>query len=108
VLADERDRVMESVTIVGSIASLFSVASFVPQAWKIIRTRETRAISGAMYALTVTGFALWLCYGVLLDAWPIVATNAICFVLSAFVLIMKLLSPSARKIVADTLDPKSP
>lgn len=49
---------MDIALIVGYLASVCSMTSFVPQAWKIIRMGDTAAISMRMYAVTVTGFAL--------------------------------------------------
>lgn len=98
---------MEIVTIIGSLAAVASTVSFTPQAWKIIRTRDTDAISAGMYALTVAGFALWTAYGVLLGQWPLIATNSICLLLSAFILTMKLLPRRERDKVADALDPEA-
>jgi len=92
--------------IVGWLATAASVTSFVPQAWKVIRTRETADISVGMYALTVTGFLLWTAYGVLLGAWPLIATNSLCAALSAFILMMTLLPRRERESVADALDPE--
>ncbi|MDF2766139.1 MAG: hypothetical protein K0S81_3133, partial [Rhodospirillales bacterium] len=46
---------MTLVTIIGSLAAICSTTSFVPQAWKIIRTRDTSSLSARMYAVTVTG-----------------------------------------------------
>jgi len=86
---------MEIVTIVGSAAALCSMSSFAPQAWKIIQSGETKDISAAMYALTVTGFALWFTYGVLLGDWPLMVTNFISGSMAAFILTMKLLPDSA-------------
>jgi uncharacterized protein with PQ loop repeat len=51
---------MEIVTVVGYLAAICSVVSFTPQAWKIIKTRDTKSISAPMYAITVVGFAFWL------------------------------------------------
>jgi MtN3 and saliva related transmembrane protein len=82
------------VTIVGVAAALFSIASFVPQAWKIWRTRETKGLSTKMWIFNTTAFALWTAYGVFLMKYPIIATNAICLVLAGFILTMKL---TARK-----------
>ncbi len=82
---------MNYTLIIGAIASLCSMASFAPQAWKIIRTRDTDSISARMYALTVTGFAFWAIYGFLIEEWPIIVTNTVCLLLSAFILTMKLL-----------------
>jgi MtN3 and saliva related transmembrane protein len=98
---------MEAVTIIGSLAAIASTVSFTPQAWKIIRTRDTEAISAPMYAITVVGFALWTGYGRLLGQWPIIITNSICLMLSGFILTMKLLPPRKRDKVADALDPQA-
>lgn len=91
----------------GTLAALCSTISFVPQAWRIVRTRDTAAISPMTYSLTVTGFALWTAYGVGLGEWPLIVTNSICFVLSAFILVMKLLPQARKEAVADTIDPAS-
>jgi MtN3 and saliva related transmembrane protein len=97
---------MEPVTIVGSIAALASTLSFTPQAWKIIKSRDTASISASMYMLTVAGFVLWIAYGILLGQWPIIVPNALCLILAAFILTMKLLPRSKRNKVADALDPE--
>jgi MtN3 and saliva related transmembrane protein len=93
------------VTAIGALATLASTTSFAPQAWKIVKTRDTGAISVRMYAITVTGFALWLAYGTLRGEWPLIVTNGICLPLSAFILLMKLLPRRWREAVAATLDP---
>lgn len=91
--------------MIGAFAAAASTSSFAPQAWKIIKTRETKGISLGMYGITVVGFALWLAYGLMLGQWPLIATNSICLLLSAFIFLMKILSPRTRDAVADTLDP---
>jgi MtN3 and saliva related transmembrane protein len=80
---------MNWTALIGGVAALCSTASFAPQAWKILRTGDVRSISLGMYVLTVTGFALWTGYGFLLAQWPLIAANAICLCLSAFILVMK-------------------
>lgn len=95
---------MGFTAIIGTCAAICSVVSFLPQAWRIVKTRDTKAISAPMYALTVTGFAFWITYGLMLRQWPIVAANSICFVTSAFILLMKLLPPPSRNKVADAIE----
>ncbi len=97
---------MQTATLLGVFAALCSTISFAPQAIKIIRTRETKDISVWMYGLTVTGFATWAAYGVLLSQWPLVASNAICFLLSAFILMMTLLPRAKKNAVADAVSAK--
>jgi MtN3 and saliva related transmembrane protein len=98
---------MDSVTIVGYGAALCSMTSFAPQAWKIIKSRDTSAISTWMYVVTVIGFALWLIFGLLKNEWPIIITNAVCFLLSGFILMMKVLPQTKRDAVADAIDPEA-
>lgn len=76
---------MDASTIVGSLAALCSMTSLVPQAWKVIRTRETKDLSPVMYALTVMGFAAWVTYGVLRGDWPLMVTNGVCLSLSTLI-----------------------
>jgi MtN3 and saliva related transmembrane protein len=95
------------VTIIGYAAAFCSTVSFTPQAWKIIKSRNTDDLSAGMYALTVCGFGLWLAFGVLERQWPLIIANFICLVLSGFILLMKLLSRPQRNAVADALDPDS-
>jgi len=94
------------VNIVGGIAAVLSTISFVPQAAKIIRTRDTSGISTGMYAVTVLGFTLWTTYGAMQTAWPLIASNGICLLLSAFILAMKLLPQHEKEKVADAVTVK--
>lgn len=74
----------------GYIAATLTTASFIPQAWLTFRSRDVSGISFGMYSVFTLGIALWLGYGVMLQAWPIVISNAVTFVLAASILTMKL------------------
>ena len=75
---------------IGGIAATLTTCSFIPQAWRVWQTRHTKDISLLMYTLFTFGVALWLVYGILLDAWPIIIANGITLVLAGAVLVMKL------------------
>jgi MtN3 and saliva related transmembrane protein len=96
---------MDSITITGWAAAALSTASFAPQAWRIIQTRDTKAISLSTYLLTVSAFALWTSFGWLRQEWPLVVANAICLALSSFILLMKCLPQKTKDVVADAIDP---
>lgn len=81
---------MISAEIIGSLAATLTTTAFIPQAWQVWRTRHTADISLGMYALFTTGVALWLGYGMLLNAWPIIIANFITLMLAGAVLLMKL------------------
>jgi len=75
---------------IGSTAALLTTTAFVPQALKVWHTRHTADISVGMYALFTLGVALWLTYGILLGAWPIIIANSITLLLAGAVLVMKI------------------
>jgi len=75
--------------IVGTFAALCSMTSFVPQIVKIWRDRDASEISLRMYLITVTGFSLWIAYGVLTRSWPVAVSNTICLGLSGAILTLK-------------------
>jgi MtN3 and saliva related transmembrane protein len=76
--------------LIGYAAAALTTCSFVPQAWLTFRTRDVRGISLGMYSVFTLGVALWLVYGWLAGAWPVVAANAVTLALALFILGMKL------------------
>lgn len=81
---------MAPAEFIGYLAAFLTTFSFVPQAWRTFRTRDVSGISLGMYLIFTCGVALWLGYGVLLGAWPIVIANTITLVLAISILAMKL------------------
>lgn len=73
----------------GTAAGLCSMSSFVPQIIKIVRERDAEQVSLRMYLVTVTGFCLWVTYGILTGSWPVWASNSVCLTLSATILALK-------------------
>lgn len=75
---------------VGYAAACLTTCSFVPQAWLTFRTRDVSGISLGMYSVFTAGVALWLAYGWLVGAWPVVLANAVTLALACAILVMKL------------------
>jgi MtN3 and saliva related transmembrane protein len=76
--------------LIGYLAAALTTCSFIPQAWLTFRTRDVSGISLGMYSVFTVGIALWLLYGLMLGAWPIVLANAITLALASAILGMKL------------------
>ena len=74
----------------GYAAATLTTLSFVPQAVKTIRTRDTSGISLGMYVVFTFGIVCWFGYGIFLGSWPMIASNAVTFVLAATILALKL------------------
>ena len=81
---------MQLTEAIGYLAASLTTCSFVPQAWLTFKTKDVSGISLGMYSAFTLGIALWLAYGLLISAWPIVAANAITLALASAILLMKL------------------
>ena len=76
--------------MIGFIAAVLTTLSFVPQAWQIIKTKDTSAISLGMYAMFVAGFFLWLIHGWNIQDYAIISANGITLVLASIILFYKI------------------
>ena len=82
---------MDPIDWLGYLAASLTTLSFVPQAWHTFQTRDVSGISLGMYSAFTLGVLLWLVYGVMLGAWPVIVANFITLALAACILGMKLL-----------------
>jgi len=83
---------MNPSDLIGYLAAALTTCAFVPQVWLSIRTRDLSGVSLGMYSLFTAGVALWLVYGWLTAAWPVVVANAITLTLALIMLTLKLRS----------------
>lgn len=76
--------------LIGLLAAVLTTASFLPQVWHTFTTKDVSGISLGMYSVFTVGVALWLIYGLMLSAWPIVIANFITLAFAVAILVMKL------------------
>ena len=81
---------MNIITITGFIAAALTTASFLPQAIKTIRTKDTASISLSMYTLFATGTLLWLLFGAFSNNMPVTIANAVTLVFAVIILFYKI------------------
>jgi MtN3 and saliva related transmembrane protein len=81
---------MQLTDLIGYAAATLTTCSFVPQAWLTFKTKDVSGISLGMYSAFTLGIALWLAYGLLIAAWPVVIANVITLALAMAILGMKL------------------
>ena len=80
---------MDIVNITGSLAGGLTTIAFIPQVVRTWKTRSAQDISLFMFLLFSCGVLLWLVYGILLHALPIIVANGITLALSTSILAMK-------------------
>jgi len=81
---------VSSADWVGYLAGILTTVAFIPQVIRLWRTRSARDISLGMYWAFTAGVALWLVYGLMIDALPVVITNGVTLVLAGAVLLLRL------------------
>ena len=73
----------------GILAGLLTTLAFVPQVWKIWKTKSARDVSLPAFITFTVGVALWTAFGILKDEIAITVWNSITFVLAVAILVMK-------------------
>ena len=81
---------IDGTSLLGFVAGALTTVSFWPQLWKTWRTKSAGDVSLGMLLTFSVGVLLWLLYGALLGAWPIIVTNMITVLLTLTILILKL------------------
>jgi MtN3 and saliva related transmembrane protein len=78
------------IDIVGASGAALTTVCWLPQALKVIREKETRALSLLATAAFTLGVVLWLIYGLAIHDWPLIGSNAVTLALMAPILVLKL------------------
>jgi len=83
---------MLNSTSIGFIAAVSTTLSFIPQVVQSYRSRDLSGVSLGMYSCFTFGVALWLVYGLMTRAWPVIIANAITLILALSILGLKMAS----------------
>jgi len=78
------------VDAIGATGAALTTVCWVPQAVKIIRERDTRAISLPGTTLCVLGVLFWLAYGFAIVDGPLIASSIVTFAMTAIILLLKI------------------
>ena len=81
---------MDPITALGLLAGTLTTIAFVPQLTKTWKTKSAEDISFGMFAIFCAGVLLWLLYGVLIGALPVILANSVTLVLAGAILVLKL------------------
>lgn len=77
------------VEIIGFIASVITTVSFMPQVYKIFKTRRACDISLSSFSSVLAGAILWAVYGYLISSYSLIFTNFVITVLSGAIVASK-------------------
>lgn len=75
---------------VGYIAAVLTVAAFIPQTYKAVKTRHTRDLALSTYATLIVTGTLWTVYGIGRHDTAIIVTNTIIALLALTICVIKI------------------
>jgi MtN3 and saliva related transmembrane protein len=78
------------VETIGAAGAVLTTVCWVPQATKIIRDRDTRAISLPGTTLCVIGVLLWLVYGLAIVDGPLIGSSVVTLAITSIILVLKI------------------
>lgn len=76
--------------MIGNIAAVLTTLSFIPQAYHVIRTKDTTGISLNMYIMFTLGVLLWTIHGIHVGDYALIYANLITFIFASIVLVYKI------------------
>jgi len=83
--------------IISYLAAIFTTISFVPQAIKTIRTRDTKDLSLLTYVMFVTGTIGWTTFGFIAHEYAVFFANFITTIFAGVILTYKIIDTIKQK-----------
>jgi MtN3 and saliva related transmembrane protein len=75
---------------IGGIAAILTTICWLPQAVRLVRHKDTSAISLTTNLTFGVGLIFWLVYGIVIVDWPLITSNAVSVVFTSVIVAMKL------------------
>lgn len=82
---------MEYIDILGFTAGTLTSASFLPQLIRAVKTKSLDDVSLGMLMILASGVFLWLVYGMLIGAFPVIISNFVSFILVISIIVLKMI-----------------
>jgi MtN3 and saliva related transmembrane protein len=80
---------MDWIQIAGHVGAFLSSITFIPQVYKVWKTKSVQDLSLAMMFIVASSTLIWLVYGIALMLWPVILANGFIFFLSLLLIYFK-------------------
>lgn len=81
---------MDFITILGLVAGVLTTVAFLPQMFQIWLTKSAKDVSFVMLIIFMSGLFLWLIYGIIIGALPIIIANGVTLFFNLIILWLKI------------------
>ncbi len=79
---------METITIIGIVASVLTGMAQIPQLIKLAKEKNADDLSIGMYLLLIAGLGTWLWYSLMKEDWVLFASNAFSIAINILLIIL--------------------
>ena len=80
---------MSWIEFVGHFGAFLSSVTFIPQVYKVWKTKSVNDLSLTMLLIVFTSTIVWLVYAIALMLWPVILANGIICLLSTLLIYFK-------------------
>jgi MtN3 and saliva related transmembrane protein len=80
---------MNWIEFMGHLGAFLTSVTFLPQVYKVWKTKSVDDLSLMMLFIVLTSTAVWLVYAFALMLWPVILANGIVFVLDLLLIYFK-------------------
>ena len=78
------------VEIIGFLAAILTTSAYLPQVYKIWKTKNTESVSLTMYLVMFIGIFLWLIYSLFIKSFPLIIANTVTLLIIIIILYFKI------------------
>lgn len=82
---------MDWIQIFGHVGAFLSSVTFIPQVYRVYKTKSVNDLSMTMMIIVFTSTMIWLVYGIALMLWPVILANSVIALLSLMLIYFKLI-----------------
>ncbi|MES2647686.1 MAG: SemiSWEET family transporter [Bacteroidota bacterium] len=80
---------MDWIELTGHIGSILSSITFIPQVYKVYKTKSAKDLSLTMMLIVLSSTIIWLVYGIGKELLPVIICNTIICLLSMLLIYFK-------------------
>ena len=77
---------IDNIELIGLLAAILTTTAFIPQVYKVIKTKSVKGLSLTTYLIFTSGVLFWLIYGLLKSSVSMIIGNGITFLLAFSIL----------------------
>ena len=78
------------IEMLGFLAAILTTSAYLPQLYKIWKTKNTESVSLTMYLVMFLGIFLWLIYSLFIKSFPLIIANTLTILIILIILYFKI------------------